>query len=67
MTHLDPVTPTLILTVAAFRLLNQTRKDVVRYELHELAKLCTWDTLVGIDSLFGGDVSKTRKDVQESS
>lgn len=65
-TYLDPMTVTLRLTVVAFSLLNHTRKDVVRNEQHELAKLCTWDTSVGIDSLFGGDILKKLKDVQES-
>lgn len=65
---LEPLTDAVRLSCASFNFLNQVRKDVVRNELNDptLARLCTWETPVGVDTLFGVDVLKKLKELDET-
>lgn len=66
-TFLEPLNDTVSLVSASFSYLNQARKEVVRNDLHDpIAKMCTWDTPVGVDKLFGVDVLKKAKEVEET-
>ena len=63
----NPVMSSIKLLSASFNCLNQARKDVIRNELHEpVAKLCNWDTPVGQKMLFGEDMLKKIKEVEET-
>ena len=52
--HFDEIADTLKLTTAAFSLMHQLRKDIVRNNIHSpVASLCNWKHDVGETLLFG--------------
>ena len=62
------ITDAIRLGSAAFSMLSQARKEVVRNDLSfPFAKLCTWNHAVGVDNLFGEDVMRQLKDLKETS
>ena len=64
--HLAEVTDIVRGICTSFSSLNQVRKDIVRNELGEpMARLCSWDTPVGADTLFEGDVGKMIKERED--
>ena len=63
----QPITDAIRLSSAAFSMLSQTRKEVMRNDMkYPFGKLCTWQSNVGVDKLFGDDVLKQLKDVRET-
>ena len=58
--YMEPLNDSLRLMAAAFNFLNQTRKEISRIYVREMAlgQLCKWDHEVGQDALFPFDVSK---------
>ena len=66
--HAQKITDALRLGCAAFSLLSQVRKEVIRNDLnHTFAKLCAWKYEVGTDQLFSADVVKQLKELTETS
>lgn len=65
-TYLESCMDSLRLVTAAFSSLSQVRKDVVRNDVKEMTKLCTWETPVGKEDLFGVDVMKKLDEVKKS-
>ena len=64
----QPITDTLRLGCAAFSLLSQARKEVIRNDMSStFAKLCTWKYEVGTEQLFSNDVIKQLKELKETS
>ena len=64
--HLTEITDIVQGICASFSSLNQVSKNIVRNELGEpMARLCSWDTPVGADSLFEGDVGKMIKERED--
>ena len=60
---LEPLMDVIRLTAGALSQLSQVRKDIIRNDLkYPMAKLCTWETPVGDDWLFGSDVVKKVKE-----
>ncbi len=63
---LEPFMDVIRLTAGALSQLSQVRKDIIRNDLkYPMAKLCTWETPVGDDWLFGPDVVKKVKEKSE--
>jgi hypothetical protein len=63
-TYLESMSDTTRLLGAAFSLLSQSRKDVLRNDVqYPLAKLCTWDIPVGETELIGVDITKKLKEL----
>ena len=64
----QPIIDALRLGCAAFSLLSQTRKEVIRNDMdYTFAKLCTWKYDVMPDQLFGSDVIKQLKELKDTS
>ena len=57
--YLDQLTDAFRLGSAAFSLLNQARRDIIRNDLgYPTSKICNWKFKVGDTELFEGDVTK---------
>ena len=64
--YLTPLTDVFRLGSAAFSLLNQTRKDVIRNDLgYPTSKICSWKYKVGQTELFEDDITKKLKELKE--
>ena len=64
--YLTPLTDVFRLGSAAFSLLNQTRKDVIRNDLgYPTSKICSWKYKVGECELFEDDVTKKLKELKD--
>ena len=54
------------LSSAAFSLLSQTRKDIIRNDMsYPISKLCNWKCKVGVENLFEDDLMKKQKELKE--
>lgn len=61
--HLEEISDIVRGLSASFSALSQVRKDIIRNDLGDpVAKLCTWETKVGQEFLFEGDVGKAAKE-----
>ena len=66
--YLTPLTDVMRLGFAAFSLMNQSRRDVIRNDMkYPINKLCHWKYPVGQEHLFGEDVLKMVKEMKEQS
>ena len=64
--HLEQMSDSVRLLSAAVNYLSQARKDVIRNDLHgSVARFCTWETPVGVPTLFCDDVAKKFKESAE--
>ena len=64
--YLTPFTDIVRLSSAAFSLLSQTCKDIIRNDMgYPISKLCNWKYKVGVENLFEDDLMKKLKELKE--
>lgn len=65
--HLGQISDIIRGIATAFSSLSQTRKDCIRNDSGDpIAKMCTWETPVGAEWLFAGDVAKQVHDKEQA-